>query len=81
MIHGRYEISFELLDVPAAASAGELRRRMAVASQVRHTGWGPFVQIARQEFEPRIVNGKVEAWLGRPAEDRLATFSPGFCPL
>lgn len=71
MVLGRYEISFELLDVPAAASAGELRRRMAVASQVKHTGWGPFVQLSRREFEPRIVNGNVEAWLGEPVADRM----------
>ena len=69
---GHYEISFELLGVTAAASAGELRRRMRVASQVRHSGWGPFVQISRAEFEPRIVDGNVEAWLGQPTEDRVA---------
>jgi hypothetical protein len=72
MVLGRYEISFELIDVPAAPSAGELCRRMAVASQVKHTGWGPFVQLSRREFEPWIVNGNVEAWLGQPVEDRLA---------
>jgi hypothetical protein len=72
MVLGRYEISFELIDVAAAASAGELRRRMAVASQVKLTGWGPFVQLSRREFEPRIVNGNVEAWLGEPVADRMA---------
>jgi hypothetical protein len=72
MLLGRYEISFELLDVAAAGSAGELRRRMAIASQVKHTGWGPFVQLSRREFEPRIVNGNVEAWPGQPVEDRMA---------
>lgn len=71
MIHGHYEISFRLLNVAPAALAGVLLRRMIVASQVRHTGWGPFVQISRPEFEPRIVDGNVEAWLGRPAEDRV----------
>jgi hypothetical protein len=71
MLLGRYEISFQLLDVPAAASAGELVRRMTLASQVKHTGWGPFVQLGRREFEPRIVGGNVEAWLGQPMEDRV----------
>jgi schlafen family protein len=71
MIHGHYEISFQLLNVPAAASARELLRRMTVASQVRHTGWGPFVQIQRPEFAPRIVNENVEVWLGQPVEDRV----------
>jgi len=69
---GHYEISFELSRVPPAASAGELRRRMTMASQVRHTGWGPFVQLQRPEFEPRIVNGNVEAWIGQPVQDRVA---------
>lgn len=78
MVLGRYEISFQLLDVPAAASAGELLRYMAVASQVKHTGWGPFVQLSRREFEPRIVGGNVEAWLGQHAEDRLI-YSSAHC--
>jgi hypothetical protein len=75
MVHGHYEISFQLLDVPPAASAAELLRRMATASRIKHTGWGPFVQLSRGEFEPRIVGGNVEAWLGRDTEDRLMRVS------
>src|ERR1019366_4431306 len=29
------------------------------------------VQLSRPEFEPRIVNGNIEAWLGQPVEDRM----------
>jgi hypothetical protein len=71
MLLGHYEISFELMNVPAAPSAGELRQRMRIASEIRHTGWGPFVQLSRREFEPRILHGNIEAWLGNPVEDRM----------
>jgi hypothetical protein len=69
---GHYEISFVILDAPSAGTAGELRRRMATASNVKHTGWGPFVQITRPEFEPRVVDGNVEVWIGQLVEDRVA---------
>ncbi len=78
MIHGRYEVAFEVLNAGLVPSAGELRRRMVLASQVRHTGWGPFVQIPRGELEPRIVNGNVEAWLGRAAPNRVMR-DPAHC--
>ena len=34
---------------------------MQQASTVKHTGWGPFALAQRTEFEPRIVDGAVEA--------------------
>jgi hypothetical protein len=78
MVLGHYEVSFALDAVAPAESAAELRRRMRIASQVKHTGWGPFVQLGRNEFEPRIVGGEVEAWLGQPVEDRLLR-DPAHC--
>lgn len=66
LVLGRYEVAFEILGVPAAASPVELRNRMKTASEVRHTGWGPFLQMTRPEFIPRIVDGNVEAWMGAP---------------
>ena len=68
---GHYEISFQILEVPSAGTDRELLNRMRTASEVSHTGWPPFVQLRRREFEPRIVDGNVETWMGQPAEDRL----------
>lgn len=68
---GHYEISFAILHVPPAAPLGELRNRMKTASEISHTGWGPFVQMSRPEFTPRIVGENVEAWLGDPAVQRF----------
>jgi hypothetical protein len=72
MPDGHYEITFEIHDVLSAKSALELRHRMEDASKVKHTGWGPFVQLTREAFAPRAVGGCVEAWIGRPVEDRFA---------
>lgn len=66
--HGHYELGFEILDAKPLPNLGELRRAMQQASAVKHTGWGPFVQLSRQEYEPRVVGGAIEAWLGLPAE-------------
>ena len=71
MLHGRYEISFQILTASSAGTAGELRRRMGAASEIKHTGWSSFVQLTRREFEPRFVEGHFEAWIGRPVEDRM----------
>jgi hypothetical protein len=45
---------------------------MTEASRVKHTGWGPFVLLTREHFEPRPIDGNVEAWIGRPVQDRAA---------
>ena len=70
MPQGRYELEFELIRVPSAGSAGELLRRMNAAGRIKHTGWGPFVQLTRQPLDPRPVDGNVEVWLGPPDVDR-----------
>jgi hypothetical protein len=78
MPHGHYELAFELVGVQPAASLGELLRRMDEARRTRHTGWGPFVSLTRQPFAPQPIEGNVEAWLGRPVEDRHLR-SPAHC--
>lgn len=70
MPHGRYEITFELENVPPLPSMVELRRRLDEAGQVRHTGWGPFVRLNRPELAPRVAENAIEAWLGLPELDR-----------
>jgi hypothetical protein len=72
MPHGHYEIEFEFIGVKNAGNAMETLRRMTEASRVKHTGWGPFVLLTREHFEPRPIDGNVEAWIGRPVQDRAA---------
>lgn len=65
---GHYEIGFEILGAKPMASLAELRRAMRQSSAVKYTGWGPFVQLNRPEWEPRVVADTIEAWLGLPGE-------------
>jgi hypothetical protein len=78
MLHGRYELSFELDGIPALTSMVELRRLLEEAGQVRHTGWGPFVSINRRELAPHIVDNAIQAWLGVPEPDRYQR-TPNHC--
>ncbi len=66
--HGHYELGFEILGGKPLGSLTEMRDAMRQASTVKHTGWGPFVCLSRSEYAPRIVDGAIEAWLGRPGE-------------
>lgn len=75
---GRYELSFEILGTPPAASLNELRHRMDAARAIKHTGWGPFVSLSRVEFAPRVIDGSIEAWLGAPEGHRLPR-TPAHC--
>lgn len=66
--HGRYEIALALPGATPAPSLAELRRRITQAHGVRHTGWPAFVDMGSEEFAPRVQDGLIEAWIGRPAE-------------
>ena len=72
MPHGRYEIEVEIIGVKNAGSVREMLRRMTEAGRIKHTGWGPFVMLTREPFQPIPVDGNVEAWIGRPTKDRAA---------
>lgn len=72
---GHYTLGFEILSHTGVPSLSELRRAMQQASTVKHTGWGPFALASRTEFEPRIVDGAIEAWFGLPV-DRVLRRDP-----
>jgi hypothetical protein len=78
MPHGHYEIEFEFIGVRSAGSVTEMLRRMTEVSRVKHTGWGPFVLLTREPFEPHPSDGNVEAWIGRPVKDRRSR-DPAHC--
>lgn len=78
MPQGHYELAFEILDVPVAPNLVELLRRLDEAGQIRHTGWGPFVNLHRKHFEPYSFEGLIETWLGTLKEGRLLR-TPAYC--
>jgi hypothetical protein len=65
---GHYELGFEILGANPLPNLSEMRRAMQQAGSIKHTGWGPFVQLHRPEYEPHVVGGAIETWLGAPAE-------------
>ena len=69
--NGHYEISFEIQGVPTIQTLGELRSRLEQAGQIRHTGWGPFVNLHRDPLAPKVVDGLIEAWVGAPDAERF----------
>jgi hypothetical protein len=70
MPDGHYEITFSILGVEPTPSLAELRRRIEEASRIKLTGWTPFIHIHRPPFEPRPIDGKIEAWVGDPNGER-----------
>jgi len=76
--HGHYELGFEIRGGKPLPSLSEMRRAMQQAGAVKHTGWGPFVQLTRPEYVPHIVDGAIETWLGLPAE-RVLERGPAHC--
>lgn len=70
MPHGHYDLNFELVGVQPAPSLAEFRRRMEEAGRVRLTGWGPFVNLGSEPFQPRSVAGNIEAWIGALSENQ-----------
>lgn len=78
MSQGYYRICFEIMDVRPAVNFVELRNRMDQASRVRHTGWGPFISLTREDLAPRIMGDAIEVWLGNPDAPR-AERTPEHC--
>jgi hypothetical protein len=75
---GHYELGFEIFGDKTLPSLSDLRAAMKSAGSIKHTGWGPFVQLTRKEYEPKIVSDAIEAWLGLPAE-RVMGRPPAHC--
>jgi hypothetical protein len=78
LVHGRYELTFEIEGLPPLLSMVDLRRRLEEAGQIRHTGWGPFVTINRRELAPHIADDAIQAWIGLPEPDRVPR-TPNHC--
>jgi len=76
---GGYEFSFQILGGTILPNLNTLRTAMEAASRIKHTGWGPFVMLQRQDLMPHAIAGSIQAWLGGvPAAQRLAR-RPSVC--
>jgi len=76
--HGFYELGFEIIGGKTLPGLAVLRRAMKETGSIRHTGWGPFIDLSRAEYQSRIVGDAIEAWLGLPAE-RILGRDPAHC--
>jgi hypothetical protein len=60
---GYYEQSFQILGVQPAPDLRSLLEQMRKASEVKLTGWGPFVLFERKPIGPVPVGDVIEAWV------------------
>lgn len=67
-VHGCYEQTYRIHDVAPVTGLTELRDRMRKASEVKLTGWGPFVFLERKPIAPIPAGDCLEAWIGNPAD-------------
>jgi hypothetical protein len=68
---GHYEQSFQILGVPPAPDLRELLERMRKASEIKLTGWGPFVLLERKPIGPIPVGDVIETWVGNPGDGEV----------
>lgn len=73
---GFYEMGFTLIGSELVQNLGEIQNRLQQARRIRMTGWGPFLEMNRQEWQPYPHEGMVEAWVGRPVEERVLADEP-----
>jgi hypothetical protein len=71
MINGFYDIGFAFSGGQPASSLVELQNRLQQARNIRLTGWTPFLDMGRPEWASYPYDGFVEAWVGRPVENRM----------
>lgn len=73
---GFYEMGFALLGNEPAQNLAEIQDHLQQARRIRMTGWGPFLDLNRQEWRPYPHEGMVEAWVGRPVDERTLAEEP-----
>jgi len=74
--NGYYEMGFALIGNEPVQSLGDLQSRLQTARRIKMTGWSPFLELRSEGLEPYPHNGMIEAWVGRPVEDRTLVAQP-----
>lgn len=76
MAQGYYRLSMEIMNIGVARDFNRLRDLLAKAGSIRHTGWGPFISLTREDLAPTIAEEAIEVWLGNPAPQRIVGRAP-----
>ena len=66
LVHGFYEIAFNLLPTPNPIDLKSVMDRVREAGKPELSGWPPFAEMIVPEWRPYPTGDCVEAWLGRP---------------
>lgn len=74
--NGFYEMGFALIGNDPAQNLAKIQERLQQARRIRMTGWGPFLELNRNEWQPYPHDGMVEAWVGRPVAERTLAENP-----
>ena len=67
--NGYYEISIHPTHAVPADTLTVLQERLSRARRIKLTGWTPFLEMNRNEWEPIPLNHHIEAWIGRRTDD------------
>ena len=77
--HGYYEMGFSLIGAQPANGLAEIKNRLAIARNIRLTGWPTFLEMPTPEWAPYAYKNFVEAWIGRPVLDDSMEREPARC--
>ena len=69
--HGYFAVTFSLQGVSLPDTLGALGRTMDDARQRNYSGYGPFWHGSRKPYLPEYKRTGIEAWMGRPSNDRM----------
>lgn len=76
---GYYDFGASLVGATPAGGLAELQERLAVARQIRLTGWSTFLAMSTPEWAPYIHDDFIEAWVGCPRVNEERTREPAHC--
>ena len=68
--NGYYEMSIHFVDATPAEDLSVLKQRLSQAQRIKLTGWTPFLEMEREAWRPYPFEDHIEAWIGRPVDDR-----------
>lgn len=77
--NGFYEMSFSLVGAEQATGLNNLQEKLAIARQIKLTGWTPFLSMTTNGWIPYPHENFIEAWVGRPVRDDWGNRDPSLC--
>ena len=68
--NGYFEVAFSIANLAKAPSLTELRNMLRDGPAATR-GWPPFISLSSKVFQPKIINGTIEDWLGDPDGEKF----------